>query len=395
MVTTKQSETDVMEEFTLIDNQQQLNSVCTTLLQSSFIAIDTEFMREKTYFPQLAFIQIADDAGRIYCIDPLQINDFAPLEKILFNAQLPKVFHSARQDLEIFYHLYGAIPTPIFDTQIAAAFLGHGEQINYAGLIQNVLGVSLDKSHTRTDWLRRPLSKAQVSYAVNDVKYLARAYPNLIGQLDELERTHWVNDETMKITDITLYDIATEECWKKIKGTNQLKGVQLAILQKLAAFRERLAMKTDVPRKRVIPDQTIIDIVRMSADSIDSLKQVRSLSHGFIKTHGSTLIDLINEARGMPSSAWPVAPRIKTPSNDQKLIADILMYYLRSYAENHRIAPSMLTSKKDIDQLVRGNQDIPLLQGWRKECCGEKLMQLLNGKVSITVTDGHIRISDS
>lgn len=384
-----------MTNFTLIDNQQQLNSSCTALARSSFIAIDTEFMREKTYFPQLALIQIADDAEQIYCIDPLQIDDFTPLEKILFDKKIPKVFHSSRQDLEIFYYLYGAIPTPVFDTQIAAAFLGHGEQINYAGLVQNELGISIDKSHTRTDWLKRPLSKAQISYAVNDVKYLALIYPKLISQLDELGRTHWVTDETLKITDITLYDVATEECWKKIKGTNQLKGVQLAILQKLAAFRESLAMKTNVPRKRIIPDQTIIDIIKMSADSIEALKQVRSLSHGFIKTHGATLTALINEARNMPSSEWPVAPRTKALSNDQKLIADILMYYLRSSAESHRIAPAMLTSKRDIDQLVRGNREIPLLQGWRKECCGERLMGLLNGNVSIKVADGHIKISDS
>jgi ribonuclease D len=368
---------------TLIDTQEQLEEICAQLSGSAYIALDTEFMRETTYFPKLALIQIADDAGQVHCIDPLLIRDFSSLQEILFNPGILKVVHSARQDLEIFYHMFDSIPDPIFDTQIASAILGYGEQISYANLVSTELGVTLDKSHTRTNWMQRPLSNEQISYAINDVKYLAQIYPLQDEKLKSLQRSHWISDEISRLTDINNYRVNPQGCWKKVKGANRLKGKQLAILQKIAALREEIAINEDIPRKRVITDDNLIDIARMAPDSLQRLQGIRSLHSKFIQRHGDRLLEVVAQCRKLPASEWPTLPKPTPLTDEQKHKADIMMDILRICADEHNIAATILGNKKDIERMARGEQESPLLNGWRNECCGKTLTDFAAGKIAI------------
>lgn len=375
----------------LIENYNQLEAFCARLSESPWLAVDTEFMREKTYYPRLGLIQVSD-GNHTAAIDPLAIDDLGPLESLMFNPNIDKVFHAARQDMEIFLHLWQALPAPVFDTQPAASLLGHGEQIGYAKLIQELLGVDLPKGHSRTDWLKRPLSEGQLRYALDDVIYLGKAYQKLSQALQQKDRLHWLKEEFELLVDPTTYRSHPQEQWQKVKGRQQLKGIKLAILQKLAAWREQRAMDKDLPRRWILKDEILVDLARRTPESKQQLETIRGLDPGQIRAIGDQLLEEIKRALSLPKAQWP---RDKTRparlSGQQEAMVDYLACALRLIAEQNQISPAAIASKKDLEKLVRkekGSLDL----GWRHSLAGATLKKLVDGELSLTNNSGCLEI---
>ncbi len=363
-----------------IDTNEALAFTCDTIRQSKVICIDTEFHRETTYYPELALIQLSD-GEKTCCIDPLSITDFTPFLALLTNTNITKVLHASGQDLEIFNQLFNTLPTPVFDTQIAAGLLGYGDQIGYAPLIKKELDINIDKSQSRTDWLKRPLNKDQLLYAASDVYYLAKAYPKMITQLKSLNRLEWLHGDFAELCMPAKYQVDTHNIWKKVKGNQKLHGIQLAILQAVAAWREESAQKRNRPRRRIVPDDALIDISRLKPDSADKIKQLRSLNKTRLNSEDAAqLLQRINNALQVPQELWPKHARRHKLSMREEALIDALIALLKLKADEHRITPLNLASRKELELLLQGSTDIPLMQGWRYAHAGQVIEQFLDGK---------------
>jgi ribonuclease D len=376
-----------------IDTAPELATLCDTLANSDWIALDTEFIREKTYRPQLCLIQVATQ-DVIACVDPIALaDDLDPLLDVLYRQDITIVFHAASQDLEIFHLLRDALPAPVFDTQIAATVLGYGEQIGYANLVKKCLNIDLDKAHSRTDWARRPLSEGQISYAADDVRYLRQVYLQLVQELADKGRTDWLTEEFNLLTDPAKYRPDPTNIWHKLRGGGRLKGVQLAILQSLCEWREHRAINKDRPRRWILKDDILLDLARIGPDSPDQLQQIRGLEEGAIKRYADIWLDLIKTAKSSPKDSWPILKKPHILSSEQDATSDILMGLLRKYSAEHDISPAAIATRKDIDKLVIGEQNIPLLQGWRHDIIGSKLKAFLNGDDQLSISYGKINIT--
>lgn len=372
-----------------IDSSEALDSLCQQLSGSRWLAVDTEFLREKTYYPQLCLIQIAND-DVIACVDPLAISDLTPLLDILYNPQTTVVFHAARQDLELLYLIKGELPPALFDTQLAATVLGYGDQIGYANLVKQCLDVDLDKAHSRTDWTKRPLDQAQIDYAADDVRYLRDIYQILKQQLADKNRLHWLDDDFATLSNPITYQPDPDNIWRKVKGAGRLKGVQLAVLKQLAAWRENRAVKANRPRRWMLKDEIMIDLAKLGPETLDKFKLVRGLENSTIERHGKTILSEIKHAKALPKDAWPRLKKLEPLTNQQDALIDALMSLLRKYCDQQSIAPAAVASRKDIESMVRGETDIPLLQGWRNEIVGHYLDKFLKGQLSITADQQQI-----
>lgn len=373
-----------------VDSPTALAELCRDLADSPWIALDTEFMREKTYRPQLCLLQVATP-NRIACIDPLAIDDLTPLLDLLHAPERLKVLHAARQDLEIFYLLRGEVPGPVFDTQLAATLLGHGDQVGYGNLVRNVLGIELDKNQTRTDWSRRPLDAAQLTYAADDVRYLARLYPLMRDRLEALGRLEWLNEDFAALSDPSTYAVDADRAWTRISGSQKLKGRQLAVLQRLAAWREQRAQATDRPRKWVLADPILIDLARLMPTDLAKLGRIRGVESGLVSRHGETLLGLIREAKALPQTQWPERPGYLQLSPEQDALADAMMAVLRLRAGELQISASMLATRKDLERLAADESaDLPVLHGWRREAAGEALLAFRSGQGRLRVEAGRL-----
>lgn len=374
-----------------INSNQGLALACDTIRLSKAVCIDTEFHRETTYYPELALIQVSN-GEKTYCIDPLEVSDFAPFIALLNNISVTKVLHASQQDLEIFNHLFKALPSPIFDTQIAAGLLGYGDQVGYAALIKKVLNIDLDKSQSRTDWLRRPLSEQQLLYAANDVYYLAKAYPKIIAELDSLGRLEWLKGDFSSLCEPATYTVNTAEIWKKVKGNQRLNGVQLAVLQAIAGWREEQAEKRNRPRRRIIPDDALIDIARQKPTSAEQIKRMRSLNKSRISSEeASQLLQRTNNALRMGKEHWPKHVKRHKLNMREEALVDALTSILKLKADEHKITPLNLANKKDLEGLLQGETDIPLMQGWRYSHAGQTIEQYLKGKGCLEARSGELR----
>lgn len=372
-----------------IDTPEDLATLCQQFANKDWLAVDTEFLREKTYYPQLCLIQIASD-DVIACVDPLAISDLTPLLDILYNPDVTVIFHAARQDLELLYMIRGELPPSLFDTQLAATVLGYGDQIGYANLVKQCVDVELDKAHSRTDWTKRPLDPAQIDYAADDVRYLRDVYHILKDQLNDKNRRHWLDDDFATLSSSETYKPNPENIWRKVKGAGRLKGVQLAVLKQLAAWRENRAVKSNRPRRWILKDEVMIDLAKLSPENLDKIKLIRGLENNTIERHGKTLIDEIKLAKALPKESWPVLKKLQPLTNQQDALMDALMSLLRKYCDQQSIAPAAVASRKDIESMVRGETDIPLLQGWRNEIVGHYLEKFLKGQLSITADQQQI-----
>jgi ribonuclease D len=374
-----------------IDTPEALANLCQQLSSSTWLAVDTEFLREKTYYPQLCLIQIANE-DIIACVDPLTLDDLSPLLDIFYNPKVTIVFHAARQDLELLYLLKGTLPPTLFDTQLAATVLGYGDQIGYANLVKQYLNVDLDKAHSRTDWTQRPLDPAQIDYAADDVRYLRDIYHFLNKELSEKQRQHWLDDDFAVLANPNTYAPDPQNIWRKIKGAGRLKPAQLAILQRLAAWRENRAVKSNRPRRWILKDDVMIDLAKLGPETTDKFKLIRGLESNTIERHGKTILEEIKQAKASPKDSWPIIKKVEPLTNQQDALLDALMSLLRKYCDQQSIAPAAVASRKDIEKMVRGETDIPLLHGWRNEIVGHYLNQFLHGRLSITADSQQLHI---
>lgn len=377
-----------------IDNNQALHDVCESFGQSSVICIDTEFHRETTYYPELALIQISDGSTTC-CIDPLGISDFEPFLSLLRNQELLKVLHASQQDLEIFQYLFDTLPNPVFDTQIAAGLLGYGEQTGYAVLMKQILNVELDKSQSRTDWLKRPLSEEQLIYAANDVHYLAQAYPKMLDELNQLGRREWLDFDFAQLMEASHYQVDVTSIWKKVKGNQKLKGIQLAILQSLAAWREQTAQQRNRPRRRILPDEALVDMARLKPDTADKIKRLRSLNKTRLQQDDAEqLLTCIQQAQQQDKASWPKLVRRQKLNTKQEALADVLTALLKLSADEHRITPLNLASRKDIEALIQGQTDVALMQGWRYSHAGQQIEAFLKGQSLLQMSGADLALLD-
>jgi ribonuclease D len=366
----------------LVDTYESLQALCESLKGADWLALDTEFIREKTYYPRLCLIQIASDRT-LACIDPLALDSLAPLYALFDDPAITKVFHAAGQDLEIFYYLRGQLPRPLFDTQLAAALLGHGEQIGYANLVKAVLDVELDKSHTRTDWARRPLQDQQVRYALDDVRYLRELYPRLRSALEKRGRLGWMQSDLERLTDPASYRVEPMDSWKRVKGINRLKRRQLNILKHLAAWREQQAVAGDKPRRWILSDDALLNLATQKPASAEELGHIRQLEPGTVKRHGDTLMGLIKQALSEPESEWPEYKISRKAGAAEEATADLLMAIVRLNAERHELSPGQLTTRGELIRLAQGERELALLRGWRRQLAGDDVLAFLDGRCEL------------
>jgi ribonuclease D len=373
-----------------IDTSAALTEFIASVRNAEWLAMDTEFMRERTYYPQLCLLQICDGETAA-CIDPLALPDLEPLRQLLFDGRILKVWHAARQDLEMLIHLWGQVPVPLFDTQPAAALLGYGNQIGYARLVESVLDVSLTKAETRTDWSRRPLSPQQLRYALDDVIYLGQLYLALRGRLSDRERLLWLARDFAELADPATYDAAPEERWRKLKGRQQLRGVRLAVLQALAAWRERWAMQHDLPRRWVLRDEVLVDMARQLPDNPAALTRIRGFEQSRQQLPQNELVELIRRARQLPREQWPRSRSSQPLNPHQEALCDYLAAGLRMIAASRELSPAALFTRDDIERLVRGEAS-ELTRGWRAEVAGAIITDLLDGRRWLTTREGRLQI---
>ncbi len=380
----------------LITEQGALDAFCASVQSKEFITVDTEFLREKTYYPKLCLIQIGalDETGEIFAaaIDPLVEGiDLAPVFALLSNPDILKIFHAARQDLEIFYNLMGSVPAPFFDTQIAAMVCGYGDQIGYENLVRNITGGQIDKSSQFTNWSNRPLSDRQIDYALGDVTHLIEVYQKLSAELDARGRTKWVFEEEAILEDPATYELDPQEMWRKVKIKSP-KPKTLAVLKSLAAWREARAQRKNLPKNWVMKDDSLADMAAQAPKDVKALKKIRGVSNDLAEGYiGRQMLDAIKEALESDPSGWPEIARKKPPSARVVAITEILKLLLKLQAAEHEVAAKLIASSADIEAIARDDEaDVPALKGWRREVFGEEAIAMKHGRIAVGLKDGRI-----
>ncbi len=376
----------------LITTPDELETAAKSLSSSPWFAIDTEFLRERTYRPELCLIQIATPE-LLFCVDPLALDNIDSLLDVIYDEKITKVFHAAGQDLEIFYWLRGSVPANLFDTQIAAPLLGHPEQAGYATLVKQVLNVELSKSHSRADWTRRPLPEQQLAYAADDVIYLSKIYPVFLQELASLGRLDWLQPEWEALTNPHLYEKPADQMWKKLRHIEKIKGPRLAVAQQLAHWREETARQRNLPRNWLLKDDVLVSIAKQLPEDIDNLKHVRGISEGFLKHHGQPIVDLVKNARESKPQTMAIPERKTKLTPLQDAAVDVLSAVAKSHAEALQINPSVLAPRKSLEDLVKGKTDTAVLQGWRSTLIGEPIKEVLEGKRTLSFDEGVLTIS--
>jgi ribonuclease D len=369
----------------LITTTDELKAACQRLARHPFATIDTEFIRETTYYPLLCVAQMASSDEAVV-LDALAPGiDLAPFFELMANERVLKVFHAARQDIEIVWHRAGIIPHPIFDTQVAAMVLGHGESISYDQLVQRITGDTLDKSHRFTDWARRPLSPAQIAYAVSDVTHLRDVYLALLADLGRRGRADWMNDEMDVLTSPDTYRAEPERAWMRLK-TRVRKPRELAVLMEVAAWREREAQTRDVPRSRVIKDETIGDIAVQAPTTPERLATLRSLPKGFERSKwGEGILDAVKRGIERDPRSLPRIDRPKPAPNGAATV-ELLKVLLRMTSERHGVAAKVIATVDDLDRIAAADDaDVPALKGWRRELFGESALALKHGQLALAI----------
>jgi ribonuclease D len=367
-----------------------LADVCRRMAKFPFVTIDTEFLRETTYYPLLCVAQMAspDEAVVVDALAPGI--DLAPFFELMANDKVMKVFHAARQDIEIVWHAAELIPHPIFDTQVAAMVLGYGDSISYDQLVQRITGDALDKSHRFTDWTRRPLSEAQLRYAISDVTHLRDVYAALLEDLKRRGRADWVEDEMRVLTSPETYRMEPENAWQRLK-TRVRKPKELAVLIEVAAWREHEAQSRDVPRSRVLKDEVIGDIAVQAPTTIEKLKNLRSLPKGFERSRwGEAIVAAVVRGLERDTKTLPLQTRTQPVANGAAVV-ELLKVLLRMISERHHVAAKVIATVDDLERIAGDDEaDVPALSGWRRELFGEKALALKHGKLALAIEKGRV-----
>ena len=375
----------------LITNKD-IEQFCRKLSNCEFITIDTEFLREKTYYPKLCLVQISGPDKDAKAIDPLIENiDLSPLFDLLKNEKIIKVFHAGRQDLEIFYNLMDVVPTPIFDTQIAAMVCGYGDSIGYEKLIKSITGSKIDKSFQFTDWSVRPLSDKQLTYALGDVTHLCDAYIHLRDILDKHKRTEWVMQEDKIICNPKTYENDPYDAWKRI-NIRSPKAKDLAILRELAALREQYAQKRNIPKTWVIKDEVLANIARQAPKDKKQLIKIRNISKDAVEGKlGEQILKAIEKALSSPRAKWPVPEEKRHLNQSESVIVDVLKMLLKIVSTEHGVAAKIIASSTDLEDIALNDEaDVPALKGWRNEIFGNDAIAIKHGKLAIGLKNGKI-----
>ena len=374
----------------LVSTTEELAAVCSRMARHPFVTVDTEFLRETTYYPLLCVAQMASPDEAVV-IDALATGiDLAPFFALMENEGVTKVFHAARQDIEIIWNMAETIPHPIVDTQVAAMVLGYGDSISYDQLVQRITGDTLDKSHRFTDWTRRPLSDAQVTYALSDVTHLRDVYLALAADLEKRGRSSWVEAEMDVLTSPETYRADPERAWERLKSRVR-KPKELAVLIEVAAWREREAQTRDVPRGRVIKDEVIGDIAVQAPTTIERLGHLRSLPKGFERSRwGDQIIEAVKRGLDRDQKTLPRLERFRPAPNGAATV-ELLKVLLRMTAERHGVAAKVIATVDDLDRIAADDEaDIPALKGWRRELFGEKALALKHGRLALAVDKGRV-----
>lgn len=374
----------------LISTTAELAEACARLAKHPFVTVDTEFLRETTYYPRLCLIQLASPDEAVL-VDPLAPDlDLAPFFGLMVDEAIVKVFHAARQDLEIVWMLGRVLPVPLFDTQVAAMVCGYGDSVGYEQLVNDLAKARVDKSSRFTDWSRRPLSEAQLVYAESDVTHLRDIYLALTADLDASGREAWVAEEMAVLTSPATYEVKPENAWQRLKGRVR-KPKELGVLIELAAWREREAQSRDVPRQRVLKDDALMDIVQRAPRSVEALAELRSVPNGFERSRaGGEVLAAVERGVALDPKTLPRLERERgRPVNGAVL--DLLKVLLKATAEAERVAPKILASSDDLEAITADDAaDVPALQGWRRSVFGEKALALKHGELSLRIARGRV-----
>ena len=376
-----------------IDNQETLEAFVERARASSVLAIDTEFLREKTYYARLCLLQLATD-DEVAIVDPFAVNDLHVLVPLLADRGIVKLFHAGGQDLEILYREVGMLPEPIFDTQVAAALLGHTQQIGYGALVHSVCGVNLKKVDSYTDWSRRPLSDSQLEYAADDVVYLPGIYREMCAMLDARGRREWLAPDFAELSDPARYEADPRQRFRRLKRVSSLSRRQLSAAREVAAWREEEAARRDVPRKWVITDEQIVEACKREARSIDELFMVRGMREKLPTRDARTVAALLRKGLDEPQDRWPVLDRASKSEPNVDAQLDLMEAVVRLRARENGIAMQTLASRDDLARLARGyTEEVDVLRGWRRAMVGEELLDLLAGRLALSLGEEGLRVT--
>ena len=377
----------------LVTTTESLAALCERLRTEDFVTIDTEFMRERTYYPELCVVQLGGAAENAV-IDAMAPGlDLAPLGALLRDETTLKVFHAARQDIEIFLELFGTVPKPVFDTQIAAMVAGFGDQVGYDALVSALVGANIDKAHRFSDWAARPLSPAQVSYAAADVTYLHTAYLRLRERLEREGRTSWVVEEMEVLARPATYRADPDAMWERLRprtGNRRMLGV----LRAVAAWREREAQRVNIPRQRLVRDESLLEVAASAPATAEALARCRGLTRGFAEgKSGASLLAAIAAAVALGEDALPEPPRLRDGPRPSPALVALLKVLLAAKCEAHDVAPKLVASSEDIDRLaVEETPDIAAMTGWRRTVFGEDALALKQGRVALGVAGKRVKL---
>lgn len=368
----------------LITDSDSLADFCSALRDAPYVAVDTEFMREKSYYPRLCLVQLAH-GEHFAAIDPLAEGlDMAPLSDLLSDPDQIKVFHAAAGDLEIFLQKTGRVPAPVFDTQIAAAVCGHGEQPGYGTLAANLLGITIDKVSQATDWSLRPLTERQVDYALGDVTHLCAIYEALRDELESSGRSAWVAEEMAALLDPSRYETDPRLAWRRIRVRRPTRLV-LAVLRELAEWRELTAMERDIPRPWVAKDEALVEIAQHQPTNLTELKRVRAMSAQVAQRDGAALLDAVARTLASSEETWPELPERREPLSGHESLVALLQALLRLRCETHGVAMWLVARREDLNRIATEDEpDVPALHGWRREIFGEAALALRDGRLGLT-----------
>ncbi len=376
----------------LITTTDGLAAFCKPLADAEFVAVDTEFMRERTYWPKLCLAQVAgpEDAA---AIDTLADGmDLSPLDELMANPKVLKVFHAARQDLEIFYLRMNRVPQPLFDTQVAAMVCGHGEAASYESLATKLAKARIDKSSRFTDWSRRPLSERQITYALSDVTHLRVVYEKLRRQLDKSGRLPWIAEEMAVLNDPGTYRADPDLAWRRLKPRGASPRL-LGILKEIAAWRERTAQRIDIPRQRLLRDEQLLEIASHAPKTIEELAMTRGLGRGFAEGwQGREILEAIERARKLPESELPTRDKPPEQLRAPSAVVDLLRTLLRLKAEQAGVAARLVASADELDRLAAGKRDVHVLNGWRHEIFGREALDLIDGRLALALEGEHAKL---
>jgi ribonuclease D len=382
-----------------IEDDEALATVCTQAMMQERVALDTEFILERTYYAQLALIQLAWNDREAYLIDPLKIHQWAPFWAFLREEKVKKVLHSGRQDILIFHYLSGECPRNLWDTQVAASFLGFGEQIGYGNLVSALLRINLDKGHSYSDWLKRPLSPQQINYAANDVTYLSTCFDRLWHLAEKKQRLTWIEEELSSSYHPDTLSSDPGKLWQRVKRSGPLRPAQINILQELAAWREQRAQNLNLPIRHVIRDETLLAWAKRKQLTESDFQNDRGNASRLNSQDKRTIMELHAQAQDRPRELWPALPDIpdKAPAETQA-IAELCWGLLRQIAQDHQISPSLLILKRDMIQVIdtvweQKPRRHPFFSGWRYAMAGEPLVGFLEGRLGLTVNRQSLRLA--